>query len=248
MPLYTFKYHPLDPESHPFVALYADSEGDARVATARWLNEVYEPAILYPPEALDLQEDMTWEENYISFAVKRSTLEGCPKCGKPFFCEGTEDNDPVTHAICKPCDITFSFDEFGFWAFDRLCTHGHPGILNVSNGLYGCLDVHCTEYMTDFLDPDDYTISGWRGKARPYDMEPEDWNGTTWEEIDEGGGQSPLKEYLVTWQIEVDALSPSLAALIAQNIQRDSRSTATVFEVRELVEGAECHKIDLQDE
>jgi hypothetical protein len=38
--------------------------------------------------------------------------------------------------------------------------------------------------------------------------------------------------YIVTWQIDIEAGSPRQAAQQALDIQRDSESTATYFEVR----------------
>lgn len=46
-----------------------------------------------------------------------------------------------------------------------------------------------------------------------------------------------MKTYLVNWQIEVDAESAEQAARAAQVIQRDPRSTATVFDVVEDKDG-----------
>jgi len=40
-----------------------------------------------------------------------------------------------------------------------------------------------------------------------------------------------VKEYTVTWEIELDAHSPEEAARKALEIQRDSTSTATFFNV-----------------
>jgi hypothetical protein len=42
-----------------------------------------------------------------------------------------------------------------------------------------------------------------------------------------------MMEYRVTWEIDVDAESPEEAARIAQEIQRDSDSWATVFTVED---------------
>ena len=44
-------------------------------------------------------------------------------------------------------------------------------------------------------------------------------------------------EYLVTWRVELDAANPEEAARLAQQMQRDASSLATVFEV--LAEGEE---------
>lgn len=41
-----------------------------------------------------------------------------------------------------------------------------------------------------------------------------------------------VKEYRVSWHIDVSAASPQGAAQVAQSIQRDVASTATVFNVR----------------
>jgi hypothetical protein len=42
-----------------------------------------------------------------------------------------------------------------------------------------------------------------------------------------------MKTYLVTWQIDIEADSPEEAAAQALIIQRDTESTASVFEVLE---------------
>jgi hypothetical protein len=51
-------------------------------------------------------------------------------------------------------------------------------------------------------------------------------------------------EYLVTWQIEIDADSPQIAAQKALEIQRDSSSIATVFDVCNTSNGLTWKDID----
>ncbi len=57
------------------------------------------------------------------------------------------------------------------------------------------------------------------------------------------------KLYTITWKIEVDAESSTEAALIARNIQKDPKSTATYFEVQEWAATSQntnkIHNIDL---
>lgn len=42
----------------------------------------------------------------------------------------------------------------------------------------------------------------------------------------------PLRHYVVTWTIDIWADTPHDAAIIALEIQRDSMSDATIFEVK----------------
>lgn len=42
-----------------------------------------------------------------------------------------------------------------------------------------------------------------------------------------------MPDYLVTWQIDIEADSPEEAAARALIVQRDAESTATVFDVEE---------------
>lgn len=44
--------------------------------------------------------------------------------------------------------------------------------------------------------------------------------------------EPPFRVYRVTWEIQIDATSPEVAAERAREIQMDPRSTATVFSVR----------------
>ena len=53
-----------------------------------------------------------------------------------------------------------------------------------------------------------------------------------------------MKEYVVTWDIEVTANSPEEAAKQALEIQRDKTSTATVFKVWDDID---CHTVDLEE-
>ena len=94
-------------------------------------------------------------------------LRQCPKCGAFFAHLQCEDNDPIWHAICLLCDITWSWDKEGYWDFDRLCACGRPAVLNVSNGLYGCLEPSCPDYNSDHLDEEDYLISGYKERPCP---------------------------------------------------------------------------------
>lgn len=52
-------------------------------------------------------------------------------------------------------------------------------------------------------------------------------------------------EYKVTWSIEVDAESPKDAARISRQIQLDSNSTATVFDVTD--EKGNVTTVDLRE-
>jgi hypothetical protein len=52
------------------------------------------------------------------------------------------------------------------------------------------------------------------------------------------------REYLVSWEIELLGASPEDAARGAQDAQRDPRSRATVFTVRDGQTG-ECWRVDL---
>lgn len=93
-------------------------------------------------------------------------LRVCPICGDFFDFHYCEDNDPTCHSICLRCDVTWSWDDEGYWQWDRTCTCGKPAILNVSNGLVGCLDPSCPDYMTDGLEELDYVISGYKLERR----------------------------------------------------------------------------------
>lgn len=59
-----------------------------------------------------------------------------------------------------------------------------------------------------------------------------------------------MKQYLVTWVIDIEANSPEEAAEAALEIQRRADSTATVFDVREDVPGVgpRHHHVDLSPE
>lgn len=48
-----------------------------------------------------------------------------------------------------------------------------------------------------------------------------------------------MKEYLVTWVIEIDADDPRQAAAMAKEIQEDPDSTATIFNVKDKKTGKE---------
>lgn len=56
-----------------------------------------------------------------------------------------------------------------------------------------------------------------------------------------------MKEYLVTWSIEVSAEHPQEAAEIAQCVQRDLDSLATFFNVTDL-ESGQLTSVDLSEE
>ena len=53
--------------------------------------------------------------------------------------------------------------------------------------------------------------------------------------------------YHVEWSIEIDAETPEEAARKALEIQRDSASCATVFDVYEMDGDGEATRIDLDD-
>lgn len=53
-----------------------------------------------------------------------------------------------------------------------------------------------------------------------------------------------MKHYLVSWSIDIAADSPEEAAKKAQDIQRDPESTATYFDVLDVLSG-ETKQIDL---
>ena len=53
------------------------------------------------------------------------------------------------------------------------------------------------------------------------------------------------REYIVTWKIELSALSPKDAAELALKTQRDPDSLATVFEVQEASD--ESGQVDVID-
>ena len=48
-----------------------------------------------------------------------------------------------------------------------------------------------------------------------------------------------MKEYLITWQIEIEADTPEEAVKEALKIQRDPKSTAVIFEAQEQLESGE---------
>ena len=50
-----------------------------------------------------------------------------------------------------------------------------------------------------------------------------------------------MPDYLVTWQIELEAASPAEAAARALVIQRDATSIATVFSVQDNTEGGDAN-------
>ena len=52
-----------------------------------------------------------------------------------------------------------------------------------------------------------------------------------------------MTNYLVRWEIEIDADSPAKAAEAALHIQRDSDSIATVFEVYQRVPMSDKHRL-----
>lgn len=54
-----------------------------------------------------------------------------------------------------------------------------------------------------------------------------------------------LKEYRVTWTIDIMAISPEVAARIALAIQRDVESTATSFDVMEWTTGKHLNVHDV---
>ena len=56
-----------------------------------------------------------------------------------------------------------------------------------------------------------------------------------------------MTAYLVKWEIDIDAESSEEAAQEALRIQRDPRSVATVFQVRD-AERLITHEIDLNPE
>jgi hypothetical protein len=58
-----------------------------------------------------------------------------------------------------------------------------------------------------------------------------------------------MAEYTVVWKIDIEANSPREAAELALKIQRDKKSTATVFDVAEF-EGSDddYEMIDLSEE
>lgn len=58
-----------------------------------------------------------------------------------------------------------------------------------------------------------------------------------------------MTEYFVTWEIELTAASPQEAARQALEIQRDPKSWANSFDVRETTDGGCGHvyHIDLQE-
>lgn len=54
-----------------------------------------------------------------------------------------------------------------------------------------------------------------------------------------------MREYLVTWRIDVWAANPVEAAMRALVIQRDQESTAVVFEVLDSKHPRVLHRVDL---
>ena len=57
--------------------------------------------------------------------------------------------------------------------------------------------------------------------------------------------EPPFKIYRVTWQIDLDATSPEVAAEKALEIMRDATSWATIFEVQEHGAGGAPVTVDL---
>ena len=63
------------------------------------------------------------------------------------------------------------------------------------------------------------------------------------------GKREDMKDYIVRWEILINAESPTDAAKIAQEIQRDPDSLATNFEVIEILDdGERLYEIDLYEE
>jgi hypothetical protein len=60
-----------------------------------------------------------------------------------------------------------------------------------------------------------------------------------------GGEDDAMPDYLVTWEIEISADNPVLAAQEALEIQRGTESSAVVFEVAD--EHGEITRVDLED-
>jgi hypothetical protein len=58
-------------------------------------------------------------------------------------------------------------------------------------------------------------------------------------------GEYPRRSHRVVWVIDVDASCPEGAALAAQEIMQDLKSTATVFDVQELNSNKEAVMVDL---
>lgn len=58
--------------------------------------------------------------------------------------------------------------------------------------------------------------------------------------------ESRMPDYLVTWEININAESPEAAAAKALEIQRDPNSIATVFDVTD--EDGRTARIDLESE
>lgn len=56
-----------------------------------------------------------------------------------------------------------------------------------------------------------------------------------------------MKEYLVRWEVQVAADSPREAARLAQVMQRDPASLATVFEVLEVAYAQNSLWVDLAE-
>ena len=58
-----------------------------------------------------------------------------------------------------------------------------------------------------------------------------------------------MKEFLVTWQIDIEAETPEDAAREAFRVHRDSDSMATVFEVQERTKDGhgEAIRVDIEE-
>ena len=57
-----------------------------------------------------------------------------------------------------------------------------------------------------------------------------------------------MPDYLVTWEITIDANNPRDAAEEALRVHRDPGSTATVFSVRECDSDEDAVFVDLEEE
>lgn len=56
-----------------------------------------------------------------------------------------------------------------------------------------------------------------------------------------------MAEYLVRWEIELDAETPEAAALLAREIQQDRNNRARVYDVHELGDPEGGVRIDLDE-
>jgi hypothetical protein len=150
--------------THPVISAHGENVEEARAKVAFYLNEIYEAMPPYKPNDIKIVQEWSSEVDMAESAEEEFNLTACPYCANSWSACEFEDNEPIGHAICKECDITFSWDDTGWWIFDRLCSCGRPAVLNVSNGLFGCLDLTgtCTDSMTDELSELDYEISGYR--------------------------------------------------------------------------------------